>query len=336
MNYVSVGDLAFTYQNRRQNVQIKTDLARLAQELASGQKSDLSTATSGDFSPIVGLERSLKANTSFSTSITEAGLFTAAIQTSLELVQTSSSELGTSLLTASSSDNPLMIQVTTVDAKEKFEAVISAFNTQVAGRYAFSGTATDRAALADADTILTALQSAIAPETTAVGVETAIDAWFDTVGGGFESLGYTGSNNAMAPFRLSESDSVNVELTAADDSIRLVLKGFAMAALIGEGALTGSANERTALARTSGERLLSADSTLAVIRGEIGSGEARIENAAARNIAEKSSLQIVRSELTAVDPYRAATELEALKTQLETLYTLTVRMSRLTLGEYLR
>jgi len=336
MNYVSVGDLALTFQNRTQNVQVKSDLARLAQELASGQKSDLSTTTSGDFSPIVGLERSLLANTAFSTSIAEAGMYATAMQISLEMVQTNSSELGPSLLTASSSENQMLIQVTTVDAKEKFEAVISAFNTQVAGRYAFSGASTDTVALADADTILSALQSAIASETTAVGVEAAIDTWFDSPGGGYETLGYTGSNNALAPFRLSDSDSVRVDLTAADDSIRSVLKGFAMAALIGQGALLGSDNERTALTRTAGERLLGADSTLAVIRGAVGSGEARIENAAARNIAEKSTLEIARNELTAVDPFRAATELEALKTQLETLYTLTVRLSRLTLSEFLR
>jgi len=336
MSYVSVGDLALTFQNRRHNVQIKSDLARLSQELASGQKSDLSTISGGDFAPIVGLERSLRANAAYATVTAEAGVFASRMQASLGMVESNSTELGPAMIMASNSEHPMLIQTTTADAKVKFEAVISAFNTQVAGRYAFSGTATDRPPLADADTILTALKTAVAAETTASGVEAAVDAWFDTPGGGYETVGYTGSTNSMEPFRLSESDSVRIDLTAADPGIRAVLKGFAMAALIGDGTLSGNVTEQAALTRTTGERLLGADLSLAVVRAKVGSSEARIENVSARNTAEKSSLEIARTELTAVDPYRAATEIEAVKTQLETLYTLTVRMSRLSLSEYLR
>lgn len=336
MSYVSVGDLALTFQNRRHNVQIKSDLARLSQELASGKKADISTISGGDFAPIVGLERSLRANAAYATSTAEAGVFASRMQASLEMVEANSTELGPALIMASNSENSMLIQTTTADAKVKFEAVISAFNTQVAGRYAFSGTATDRPAIADADTILVALQTAIASETTASGVEAAVDAWFDTPAGGFETVGYTGSPNGLEPFRLSDSDTVRIDLTAADPGIRSVLKSFAMAALIGNGALSGNIVEQTALTRTTGERLLGADLSLAVVRAKVGSSEARIDNAAARNIAEESSLEIARTELTAIDPYRAATEIEAVKTQLETLYTLTVRMSRLSLSEYLR
>ncbi len=336
MSYVSVGDLALTFQNRRHNVQIKSDLARLSQELASGQKADISTISGGDFAPIVGLERSLRANAAYAMSTAEASVFASRMQASLEMVGANSTELGPALIMASNSENSMLIQTTTADAKVKFEAVISAFNTQVAGRYAFSGTATDRPAIADADTILASLQTAIAVETTASGVEAAVDAWFDTPAGGFETVGYTGSPNSLEPFRLSDSDTVRMDLTAADPGIRSVLKAFAMASLIGEGALSGNITEQTALTRTTGERLLGADVSLAVVRAKVGSSEARIDNAAARNTAEKSSLEIARTELTAIDPYRAATEIEAVKTQLETLYTLTVRMSRLSLSEYLR
>ncbi len=336
MNFLSVGDLALTFQNRRHVVQFKSDLARLSQELATGQKSDLSTVSGGDFMPITTLERALKANGAHGTSISEATMFAATMQASLEFIQTGSAELGPALLMAGNSEHPMMITTATADAITKFDSVVSALNTQVAGRYAFSGMATDSPALAPAADILAALQVAISGQVTATGIEAAVDAWFDTPGGGFETVGYTGSSTPLADFRLSDSDSGGLKITGADPEIREVLKGYALAALVGQGALNANVTERAALTRRAGEKVLSADSVLAVLRAEVGTAQAHFEQAATRNAAEKSALEIARSDLTAIDPYRAATEMEATRAQLETLYSLTVRMSRLSLAEFMR
>lgn len=336
MNFSSIGDLALTFQQRRQNVQIKTDLNRLSQELASGKKADLSTSVSGDYSPIVSIERSLRAADAYSTALAEADLFTATMQSSLEMVQNTSSELGPSLLTASSSGHTMFLQTSANDARTKFASVVSALNTRVADRSTFAGAATDQPALADSETMMAALQTAIAAETTAAGVEAAVDAWFFTPGGGFETSGFLGSGQPVGSFRLSEFDTETVGLTAADPSIRGMLKGFVMAALSGDGLSSLSSNERLDLARMAGERLLSSDSELAVARSEVGSAQARIDTVASRNAAQKTSLEIARSEITAIDPYKTATELEAVRTQLETLYTLTARLSRLSLTDFLR
>ncbi len=336
MNFLSVGDLALTFQNIRQNTVLKTEMARLSHELASGRVSDLSTAVGGDYSPLVSFERDLKTNIAYATANAEAALFAITIQASLEKIQQTTSELGPALLEAGTLENPMMVQTTSTDAKVKFAAVISALNVRVADRYAFSGTATDRKPLADANAILGALQVAISAETTAAGVETAVDAWFEDVGGGFETMGYTGSVTSMSPFRLSDADAVELEITAADPELRDVLKGIALAALVGENILGGDQSERAALSRIAGQKMINADTTLAVVRAKIGSAEARIEGTSARNAAEQISLEIARNEITAVDPYQVASELTAVNLQLETLYTLTVRMSRLSLTEYMR
>lgn len=336
MNFMSVGDLAGTFQARRHSVDLKTDLSRLAQELATGQKSGLSTLSGGDFQPLVDLERSLRSNASYTVSTSEAALFSSTMQTSLELVQSVSSDLSSALLLAGTADSPMLVQTTTADARTKFETIISAFNTRVADRYAFSGASTDRPALADAGTILADLQAATASETSAIGFEAAVDAWFDTIGGGFETVAYIGSNNGLAPFRLSRNETTDLDLTAADPDVRTILKGFAMAALVGGGALTADSSERARLTRRAGEMLLNSNATVTTIRSRIGSSEAVVEAASARNIAEKSTLEIARNTLIAIDPFRAATELEAVRTQLETLYKVTVRMSALSLSEYMR
>ncbi|MEE9428967.1 MAG: flagellin [Paracoccaceae bacterium] len=336
MNFTSIGDLALTFQNRRQSVQMKSDLARLAHELASGQKSNLSTAIAGDYAPIVGLERDLKVMSAYITSTSEAGMFVTTQQTALEFIESTMGGLGSALLSAGNSEHSMIIQTTTVDAKQKFSAVVTALNTSVADRYVFSGQATDTPPLADATLILSALQTAVAAETTATGIEGVVDAWFDDVGGGFETSGYLGSAAAMAPFRLSESDTASVQLTASDQNVRSILKGFALSALVGEGALNSNPTERAALARIAGEQVLNAEYSLTEIRARIGTSEAHIDTAAAKNSAQKAALEIARTEITAVDPYRTAVELETVQNQLETLYTVTARLSRLSLAEFLR
>ena len=335
MSVSSVGDLARTFQNIRRNTQLKTEMARLSKELASGQISDLASSTSGDFGPLVGLERGLRTNAAYHTSNAEAGLFAVAMQTALETVQETTADLGVSLLEAGTLENAAMIETTTTDARVKFEAVVSSFNTRAADRYAFSGAATDRRPLADANVILAALDAAAAGQTTAAGIEAMVEAWFDDPGGGFETGGYVGSASPMSPFLLSESDTVEMDITAADQEIRDVLKGIALAALLGENILPGDATERSALARAAGQKMVNSESTLAVLRSKVGSAEARIDGTSAKNIAEKLSLEIAMGALTAIDPFQVATELESVNLQLETLYTLTVRMSRLSLTVYL-
>ena len=335
MANLSIGDLALTFNNRHHNLRLKQKLAQLGEELASGQKADISTIAGGDFAPVVGIERALKANAAFSTTTAEAGDFARTTQAALGSVQAYSAELGTTLLATSPVDHPATIMAATADTKAKFQAVVALFNTQSAGRHVFSGTATDRPALADSQTILGALQSAVAGQTTAAGVEAAVNTWFDTPGGGFDTLAYNGSTTTLAAFRLSDTDSVQPGVTAADPEVRSVLKAFAVAALVGTGTLAGNATEQAALTQRAGEMLLSADGKLSYLRANVGTAEALIDEVSTRNTAEKSALEIARNKITAVDPYRIATDLEAVQTQLETLYRLTVRMSRLSLAEYL-
>lgn len=335
MNYRSIGDLAFSFQNNRQNTQIKSDLSRLSQELASGQKSDISTAITGDYSPFVAIERSLRSLTAYSTATSEAGLVASAMQDVLNLVQDRSGELGPSLLLASSGASETLIQTTTADARVNFEMVISALNTKVADRSLFSGTATNQQALADAATILASLETAIAAETTAAGISTAVDSWFNSPGGGFDTVAYLGSASPFSPVRVSDNENVEIPLTGSDPAIRQTLKGFALAALIGNGALAGNLTERINLTRLAAEEVIGAQSTLVIARAAVGTVEAQIDKAAANNAAQTAALEIARSEITTIDPFRTATELEAVSAQLETLYTLTARLSRLKLSDYL-
>lgn len=336
MSFFSVGDMAQLYQMRRHSSELKSLASTLTSELTSGSKRDTGAAVRGDFTALAGVERSLTTLASYATATAEAGQLAATQQVALGAIGALLSEAGPTLLSASTSSSPTMVAATAADARQKFGAAIGALNTNTAGRYAFAGIASDSRPLAPADDILAALATAIAPETTVAGIVDAVAAWFGAApgGGGYLDLAY-GGGAAPAPFRIASGESVELGVTAAAPEVRALLKGLALAALVSEGALAGDATGRANLTRAAGELVMGAAGSATTLAARVGSAEAQIEDAAIRNTAETSSLEIVRSGMTAADPYDTATALQAVQAQIETLYTLTARLSNLKLADYL-
>lgn len=336
MAYVSYGDLAQAYSTRRDFARLKALTDIHSKELVTGSSADVAKRLRGNYSQLSEIETSLRTLDSYRTASTEAAFFASAMQTSLEAIQGWTTEASSNLLISAGSDGQTQIQSMATDAKTKFKSVVSALNTQVGGRSIFAGDKTDMPAVIDANTMLIDLGAAIAGETTADGVTSAIDDWFNLPGGGFEAVGYIGSDTPLAPQRIGEGEQADISITAADPAIRNTLKAFAMAALATDGPLDGNTAEQSALLRKAGEGLISVNAQQTQLRANIGASEAYIETISAQNSAEKSALEMFRSDILSVDPYEAATKLEAVQTQLETMYTLTARMSRLSLMDFLR
>ncbi|GAB4386324.1 flagellin [Albidovulum sp.] len=338
MSYISIGDMAQTYQMRRHHVELQKHLTRLSKELASGQRADLAEAVSGDFKALAGLERSLGVLQSFETATSEAALFGQSLQTVLGNSQAIAEELAPALLMAATSSSPTMVASAGFDARQKLEAVVSNLNTEVADRFLLSGDATDRPPLASAQDILTGLTAAIGGQTTASGVAAAVAAWFDAPagGGGFIDQIYGGSATALAPFRIGENETAALDVLATDPAIRDTLEALALGALVDQGALAGDVAGQSLLIRWSGEGLVGAADGLAHLRARVGTFESAVSQAASRNAAQASALTIARNEIVAADPYETASALELVQTQVETLYTLTARLSRMSLADVLR
>lgn len=335
MSYVSIGDMAQTYMIRRQNSELKNTATRLTNELSTGQTTDVAKRFSGDFSIVSSIETSLTSLQSYKSAANEAGQFSTIMQTTLEVVQSQTTAAVSALLLTSNSANQTQIDNTASNVRQKFDAVVSSLNTQAGGRSIFAGAATDGPAIASANVIIAELQIVIAAETTAAGVETAVNTWFDAPGGGYETVGYLGSTTPLVPFKIGAHQEADVSIIATDTEIRDTLKGLALAALVSDGALAGDALEQALLLKNAGAALLSVGDRLTGMRANLGTVEAQIETVSTQTASEISALEIVKTELLSVDPYSAASELEAVQTQLETLYAITARMSRLSLVDFL-
>ncbi len=326
MTMVSVGDLARSFLLQGQNAQLKTALQKLSLEVTSGLVADQGKVVSGNFSQLSGIEGSLKTLAAYKISGGLAANYAAAMQTTLNTIDDQAASLAPSLLGIGSGGEAASVGAIADQADSALATALSALNVRSGDRSLFAGEATDSPAAASADTVLTALAAVVSGQTTASGVSAAIRSWF-TDPSGFRAVGYLGSDQSASPLPVATGESAKLDTTAMDPAIVDTLTGFAMAAVLGRGVLSGSPAEQGTLANAAGAQLLSSASPRAALEAKIGTVQARISSAATRNGAEASAMDQARATLLAADPYSAATDLQSTQTQLETLYAVTARIA---------
>ena len=332
MTRISVGDASLTNILARQGAELRSQVQRASQEVATGRHSDLGAALRGDYSPLLAIDASLARLSAYSSNTADAGFQTAAQQSAISGISDLASGIATTLLGAKTTSTPAQIETLGADASGRLASAIGLLNTQASGRSIFAGTATDTVPLGSVEDMLTALQTAAIGATTAGQVAAAVTGWFaDPLGFGAFYQG----GGALSPTPIAAGEAAELSTTATDPALRDTLAGFAMAALIDRGVLAGDAAERGRLAQQAGQQLVSTEDARTTLQARIGTVEARIEAARTRNSSEETALGILRSDIGSVDPYEAGTRLEAIQSQLESLYLVTARVSRLSPAEYL-
>ncbi|TDL89226.1 flagellin [Meridianimarinicoccus aquatilis] len=336
MKLANLGDMAQATRLRRDTVDVKTNLNRLTQEMNSGLKADLSASLKGQFSPLVGLERGLVLNETYLASNRAAARFAEGQQTALDNLQSIVLSAGPEFLKIASTGEDTQLGVTFGNSKRQLDQVISALNGRVGPQSLFAGAATDGPALSSSEDILSGLKVALVGLTSPSDVEAAAKAWFDTPGGGFETIGYTGSTLPRSGMDIAEGQRETLAVTALDPAIRDTLRGFAVAALMDQGLLSGDSIAQRAVLQEMGETLVGATDQITALRADIGFVQERIETARVRSEAEVTGLRLARAALIEADPYQTAMQLTQVQAQLETIYTVTARVSGLSLASVLR
>lgn len=333
MMRISVGDASLTNILARQGADLRGQVNRASQEVASGKHSDIGATLRGDFSPLLAIDASLSRLSAYASNTTDAAFQAAAQQSAIAGLSQLASGISSTLLGARDYTPTAQIDTLAADARGRLASAIGLVNTQASGRAVFGGVATDTVPLGSVEDMLAALQIAAAGSTTADQVAAAVNTWFaDPLGfGAFYQGGAPLSSPPIAP-----GETADLSTTAMDQALRDTLAGFAKAALVDRGVLAGDVSERARLVQAAGQQLLSTGDARTTLSARIGTVEAQIETARSRNGAEETALGILRSDIGSVDPYEAATRLETVRAQLESLYLVTARVSRLSLTEYLR
>jgi flagellar hook-associated protein 3 FlgL len=257
-----------------------------------------------------------------------------ALQMTLQTVDALAGEVSLRLLSPAVDRDGPITDVLAAQAREAFKGAVAALNTRVGGQTLLAGTATDGPATVDAETLLGLATAAATGQQSAADIAAAITAWFDDPAG-FSTQAYLGGP-ARPAAPLAQGESAELPQTANEPVLRRTLAGLAIAALSTDLAGGGPSQVAAGLQRRAGEILIAGASDRTIMMADIGLAEERIAVAASRLQAETSALQRAQSDLLSADPYEAATQLSARQSQLETIYAVTARLSRLSLVEFLR
>ncbi len=335
MTLNSIGDLARGLTLRTRSAEIKSQIETLSYEMSTGKVQDISGRLGGDYSHLLDLDRSLERLDALSIATAEARLFTDAIQLSLTTLSGSVAEMSASLLSFGTANQTVTHEQASVQARNELDTMISALNTRAGGRSLYSGTSTDVSPLPSAETLSTALQAELTGLTSLTDIQLAAEDWFNDPAG-FDAVIYQGGTDTLAPMQISENERITLPITATDPTLKDALRDVAVAALATDDALGWTPDLRTALFTQLGVELANTQDATVNLRAQVGAAEARVEQAATRNAAAKTSAEHARNALIAADPYETAAQLQTVQFQLESLYSVTVRNANLSLVNFLR
>lgn len=333
--FTSVGDLSRFVLLRQSNAQLKTRLSVLSQEMTTGLKADVPAATGGNLGRLAQVQGRLATLESFNRNASLVQSETSALQAALEGIAGLANR-GPELQAAAAMEDEAALDMRAAQAAQDFRTAVRLINTEAGGRFALSGTEVGTAPLAPAEDILALARTQVAGMTDPVAISGALDAWFSSdVAGGFLDQAFRGNTEATST-GVSPDTTIQRDLNASALEFRTLLKGLAMAALAGEPAAALPHGAKSVLIRAAGRELSEASLGIVRARATLGMQQESIDQALARNAAEGSALSIARSDILAADPYQTASELTQTEANLQNLYALTARMTKLSLTDYIR
>ena len=334
MPIVSVGDMSQQFVSMRNGGAIKTELSRLAESLSSGRVSNVTQAMDGDTTRLSGLQYSLERLDGYLQATEETGQTIARIQDVLGQFDTQRLQSSEQLLLINRESTPAQIDNAARSGARSFEVMVTTLNSRVADRALLGGAAVTGPPLATATVMLADLQAAVGGATDFASIDAAVDAWFDDPAGGFATIGYLGDSGNPVERRISDTKTVPLDVRSDEPAIRETLKSAAYAALADSLPLLESGTKAELLERA-GTGLFAASVGLVSVQSGLGAVEAEVEQSMTEMNAQQTTLQIAMNDIVSADPFDIASRLQSVQIQLETHYSVTARLSELSLLRYI-
>lgn len=333
---IGQSDLASAMKLSDLSSRTKSALEVSSGELASGMKSNLVEATAGDLSKLFAIDRSLSRLSSEADAIQLAAGKSALAQISLGEIHDSLVDFGPQLLSAVERRDSQSSILIAGDARNALGAVVTSLNARYGRHSIFSGAALDQQAIASSEVIIGDISAIVTGSVDAATALVAIDDYFFGAMGGYKNGVFLGAAQDGPPLRDASGESVEYSQRADSFEIRSVIRALAIAAVASDAPNFMGTPDQTVLLREAGSAAISATGGVTALREKLGFAEGRIEAAVARNSAMNGVFELERSAIISIDLYEAATKFEALQVQLQTIYTITARLSGLSLTNFLR
>lgn len=334
MPVISVGDMSQQFISMRNSGTIKTELARLSESLSSGLVSDVARSLNGDTTRLTGINYSLQQLDGYAQTAEETRQTLANVQDVLGRFDTARADMGAQFLLINGESTINQIDSAARDGTRVFSVMVTTLNTQIADRALLGGAEVNGPPLVSSEAMLADLTTAIGGATDFATIDAIITTWFDDPAGGFATTAYLGDTGAPVEKRLSETKTIPIEARADDPAIRETLKSVAYAALADT--LPGVNREtKIAMLERAGAGMFATSADLVSLQARVGTIEAEVEQSLTETNTQISALQSARNDFVLADPFETASRLQSVQIQLETHYSVTARLSELSLLRFI-
>ncbi len=333
---VGQSDLASAMKLSEQNTRTKAALEVASSELSSGMKNNLVEATAGDLGKLFAIDRTISRLSSEADAIQLAGGKSALAQTALGSIHENLVDFGPQLLSAVERGDTQSSRLIASDARHALGAVVTSLNVRYARHSIFAGAALDQQAIAPTEVIISDISAIVAGAADSTAALVAIDDYFFSPAGGFETNVFLGATQDGPPFRDESGEIIEYAQRADSLGIRNAIRALTIAAVASNAPNFLGTSDQVDLLREAGNSAIAATGDITTLRETLGFAEGRIESAEARNRSMSGVFELERASMISTDPYETATKFEALQFQLQTIYTITARLSNLSLTNYLR
>jgi flagellar hook-associated protein 3 FlgL len=237
------------------------------------------------------------------------------------------------------------------EASTNLATLISNLNTTVAGDYIFGGVNTAVAPMVDyfasppsankAAVDLAFLTEFGGSQSNAAVVSAITPAQMDTfLSGSFASLFSAGWNtdwsnasSQTAQVRISLSQTIAASVTANDPSVQKLVEAYTMVADLGLDNMNDST--ATVVLQAATQLVSDAIADLTNLRASVGAMQKNVTAANETIAAQQQAMELQIGALENVDEYEVSVRINNLMTHIETSYSLTARIQRLSLSRYL-
>ena len=301
----------------------------------TGRPADLAASLDGRVNEAVLMGKSLADYESYAEAIALAEARTDTIQQRLDHISASGQSLANSvdtLLTNGTADN---FTIVSEEGQQLLEGIVSALNSSFAGRSLFGGDLGVGSAISDTDTIMAGALPILSAGTSASAAYSALEAAFIAPGGFFDTTVYTGGTGNSPRTEVAAGEVVETTVRADEEPIRRMLLNTAVVSAAYD--LSNGIPDflRRDLIELGSIGLRNAVDGVIGLQGRLGAAEERIATVKARNIAEEATMTVRFNEFTGADQYTEALRLSEIEAHLEAAFSITARLSRMSLANYL-
>ena len=347
----SVSTLAAHLQLNSSVRSLQRSLMDAQKELSTGRKADLVAALRDRAAEDVDLRNALNDITEFKSTTELIASRMDTMQTALSGVRDMASQMRNTALTSRDDVSRRYLQQA---ASTAIDRINSFMNAQIAGRTLFSGIETASAPLQEANTVnggtgfspqqavnqvianlgpITDAASAIAVANGADGVSAIFDDSNSDPNLRYSTTFYNGASTGALTARLDRDYEIDYTVRADDPAMRELLQGLYMLASVPYGSVPEDAfiawqDEAVSHINAGFQGVID-------VSAELGYKQSVVNNAITQHEAAIVQINNEVATLEAADPFETALRLSQLQTQLEATFSLTARMSQLSLTKFL-